>query len=212
MIIRAVLSEPLGRAALVAVVLLSLGAALVAVLRGLDPRVLPMAPPDALFAVTERAQQADVTLPESLDFVARPLFEMSRRPKIVVEAAPVEEISDPREVATLEGVHLVGVFSSAGTSGAIVVSEEDRQRVLVGQEYEGWNLEAVQGRSVVFVAGGRRVRLQMEAITEVVLPVVSEPAAAEADDNAASDDGRITFESMYRKMKEKQEQSNAPQT
>lgn len=214
MMIRRLLSEPLARAAAAAVVLLVLSSLSIGIFRGLDPSVEPMAPPDALLAVTEQAIQQGPAIPASADFVARPLFESSRRPKVALEVAPAEEAQDVQEVTALEGVRLVGVFSSASTSGAILLSEEEgRKRILVGQTYEGWTLETVEGRGVVFVGGGgRQARLDMETITEVVLPVVSAQAAENNSDDAPADDGPLTFESMYRKMKEKQEQADDPQT
>lgn len=87
----------------------------------------------------------------SNDLVLRPLFWESRR--------PLEDMQQPLETAPspdrrLDDVVLVGLFDSGTTSGAILKLRDQRQRVSVGQQVDGWELREITLDTAVFTRVG----------------------------------------------------------
>ncbi|MDA0892676.1 MAG: hypothetical protein O3C15_10210 [Proteobacteria bacterium] len=98
------------------------------------------------------------------DFVSRPLFMSSRRPVVAVKTPEKTVVNEkpapPPQV--LEGVKLLGVFSSGDAKGVILQENGgDRRRLLVGDKTGEWTLTAVEPREAVFRSGGVESRVAM---------------------------------------------------
>ncbi len=123
-----------------------------------SPDIEPVTPPRDLLLLSAEVPLLPMT-EVSDDFVSRPLFEESRQPPtpqevVVPEKTEVEPIADGIDDTTL-----AGVFASGDVKGVIVLSGKGRERLLVGEEFKGWTLIAVESRSATFVTGkGRKKR------------------------------------------------------
>lgn len=83
--------------------------------------------------------------------VARPLFSPTRRPP-----APDETASAATGPADLSGLQLVGVVGSENSYVAIIEYSRPRRKtvhVRAGDRVEGWLVEAVESRQVIFQQG-----------------------------------------------------------
>jgi len=88
-----------------------------------------------------------------LDFIFRPLFNSSRTPRDNTAPVKAEEpVSSPEVVVVdMSGYQLMGTFASEGREGVILKTKDgDRQRLLIGQVLDGWELDAVNARSGLF--------------------------------------------------------------
>lgn len=99
-----------------------------------------------------RARQAEFSLPplaEYSEIVARPLFSPTRRPPVETEA-DTDDASPP-----LSGLVLAGVVIS--TEGRLALLRRSRTaevvRVLLGQEIDGWRVEAIESDRVTLRQG-----------------------------------------------------------
>ena len=104
-------------------------------------------------------------------FVDRPLFLISRRPAASLAEAP--ELAQPQTVyedaaEQIEGVTLLGIFSSGDASG-VIVSEKGvgHRRIFEGDQLQGWELVGVEPRGAVFSGGGGFARLDMQIVSKV---------------------------------------------
>ena len=88
------------------------------------------------------------------DFILRPLFSAARRPEAPIT---IEEVATPPieaiEAVSLEGISLLGVFSSSGKGGAILELEDStRTRLYVGEQLNGWTLTDTHLRTATFTS------------------------------------------------------------
>lgn len=98
-----------------------------------------------------------VTAAQRDEVGARPLFSITRRPPSV----SATDDSKAARRSQLKNVELLGVFGSGGTAGVIALVEDKRQRILLGEELQGWTLDAVHPDRVEFVRQGRRATLPL---------------------------------------------------
>jgi len=177
------------------------------------PAVAPPAsltsPPDALSGVANDVQ--------SRDFVSRPLFRKDRRP-VLSDGQVVVHTSEVEAVGSIDGVTLLGVFAAGDHEGVIIEARGERQRLLVGGNYDGWRLVAVEPRAARFEAsasqGVETALLEMEMASSLAIDYANEESVGldgkEAD---AEDDNKPrvpTFDAIYeRKAKAKRAQQGA---
>ena len=170
---------------------------------------------------------------DSMDFVFRPLFRTSRTP-FVDDSVPQEVPPMKNDVpaGSIDGVRLLGVFSSGEAGGAIFFSEEEGQfRVYEGESLRGWRLASTGLRSAVFASDdGTVATLDLALASSLPVPSSSSrpaPGGVERapepgpeltqDDVAEADagepapsladtmpDGIISFESMNERRRKRQ--------
>ena len=119
-------------------------------------------PPEAVAPSRGALSPANISLAEpSLDtgndFVARPLFWVSRRPlepiPVVDTAAEADREATPVETSNasaLDKVKLRGTFASGSEVGVIVNFDGQRMRMVTGDSLEGWSLVGVEEGGAVF--------------------------------------------------------------
>ena len=172
----------------------------------LEPPASVTPAPDTLQVLPMKAM-ASVSIDDSNEMRSRPLFWQSRRPLVEVEAL-VETESAAKGKATpkeLKQIKLLGVFGSEEATGIIAMVKGKKQRLMAGQDYQGWTLESVDANEVTFTDGPRSETLTLKkAVIEApppVSPAVDEnKAAAQAASTtdssvatpagAGSDDGK----------------------
>ncbi|RLA58718.1 MAG: hypothetical protein DRR04_10300 [Gammaproteobacteria bacterium] len=121
-----------------------------------------VAPAEDALTVKQIHPLARVSTVQSEQIRARPLFWESRRPvEGVVETAKTR--TPHAKDAKLKNVTLLGVFSGDETAGIIVKVKGKKRRILLGEEIDGWTLESVEPNEIVFSAGGRTKKLQLQA-------------------------------------------------
>jgi len=93
---------------------------------------------------------------------SRPLFWSSRRP---AEVGPVVE-ENPEDQSTaassLDKVQLVGIFGAGESAGIITLVKGKKQRILLGEDIEGWTLEGVEPDRAIFKDKGRSQELVLK--------------------------------------------------
>lgn len=114
-------------------------------------------------------------------FVTRPLFLTNRRP--VASTEVVSEYTQPQDLSEdvaeqIEGVTLLGIFSSDNASG-VIVSEKGlgQRRIFEGGYLQGWELVGVESRGAVFSGGGKIARLHMQVVSSAATPSVRRNAS-----------------------------------
>lgn len=146
-------------------------------------------------------------------FASRPLFLGGRRPIVSLEEA--SELAQPEEVIEdiveqIEGVTLLGIFSSGDASG-VIVSEKGvgQRRIFEGDQLQGWELVGVKPRGAVFSEGGKTARLDMQIVSKVARSPVrsnidndrtglaAEPTAGAAGTAEEAPSFVPSFENMY---------------
>lgn len=140
-----------------------------------SPDVEPMRPRELAPDTSAIEPFNDVRSDESMDFIFRPLFWSSRRPASRTEAAVDEVVEQPAETVastSLEGVTLLGVFSSNSKQGAIFSNETNEvTRLYVGESLQGWRLERAELRSAIFRNGdGALAKLELAVASSLPLP------------------------------------------
>jgi len=105
------------------------------------------------YAIEKQVASAD----ERQEFRERPLFWPSRRVESEVETT--EQELGQSQLATIEGVKLVGIFVSADSTGIIVLLDGEKRRLQVGDELNNWRVKSVSAQEVVLFADGRERRL-----------------------------------------------------
>ena len=184
------------------------GSVILLVISFWKPQVDPIMPESA-FPDLQSTHVHSSDMPEAgNDFVERPLFMTDRRPVEVGEAVVVESgIESTQQAAAIQGVALLGVFSSGGSSG-VVVSERGKgqRRLLEGDTLQGWVLSDVNARDAIFINEGRTATLQMEVASQLSQPVPVRSRGDEAagqEEKSESDMAYVpSFETMYRSKAE----------
>lgn len=181
------------------------------------PEVEPMRPRELALDTSDKETFNDARSGENLDFIFRPLFWSSRRPTNVTEAPTDEVIFQPTETvasASLEGVTLLGVFSSNSKRGAIFSSRTDgARRLYVGESLQGWRLERAELRSAILTNGdGALAELELAVASSLPLPEAvanrsdtSQGGSADAPDGSQMAKNSVASES-------KREPADSPMT
>lgn len=145
--------------------------------------VEPVAPVVDSLRVVETASPGAVTGPMSLQFQSRPLFWASRRAEAPIFAMEDIEEGDEAPARRLEDLQLTGLIANGNQGTAIVTLKEQRLRLAVGDEIEGWSLQSVSNSEAVFVsAGARDIR---RLLPQQVMAFDEAPASADPQQDAA---------------------------
>ena len=137
-------------------------------------------------------------------------------------AVPVDEAQPATD--GMRGHQLLGTFASGSQEGVILKSKDgSRRRLLIGDLVEGWALETVDARSVVFRdRSGELVQLDliMAKLPEVRSVVVSDTSqASDVNDKAVAENTRppepqrvipTTFEEIWDNRRAAAEASKMP--
>ncbi|MBN9429530.1 MAG: hypothetical protein J0H09_23800, partial [Burkholderiales bacterium] len=116
--------------------------------------------------------------------VERPLFAQTRRPPPPpAPPAPPEPKPEPDPLANIV---LLGLYDNGeGSGGAIVRAEGKVHRVQVGQEFGGWRLASIDGRTVVLTGPrGRRNELVLKHQPQMAAPPPARPGPQQRADGA----------------------------
>lgn len=135
----------------------------------LPPALAPVLPAPGALQIAAPLAGAEPPAAQRLELQARPLFWESRRPVdnpgIAEIEAPAPQPAAPtgQPARRLSDLVLRGVFASADGGGvAIVGYREERRRLRVGEELDGWQLERLRPDAALFVSAGvkdlRRLR------------------------------------------------------
>ena len=139
--------------------------------------------PDSL-VVGDILQRRAVSAEQSEEIQSRPLFWVSRRP--TEQRGGTGNTDEPEgKAADIKGVKLLGIFGSGESAGVIALVNEQKRRILQGEELEGWTVESVEPNRVVLISGERRTELVLLK-GKVVTPVDAPPADAAGNGKAAS--------------------------
>ena len=120
-------------------------------------------------------QRQPVNTSRFLALLERPLFQLTRRPpppppppSAVVEA-PVDNLSTAQ---------LSGVVAGNGSASIIITMAGKARRVRLNESVDGWTLQSIEGRSVIFAGGGqtRTLQLPRAAMTNTVGAAAPAPA------------------------------------
>ena len=195
------------------------------------PSVTPQLPAELGASLPSKLVSPGMQKEETLDFIFRPLFLNTRRPRATaaqVIKAPPEPETNPNETLSLEGFQLLGVFSSGDGGGIIFYdeSQERKSRLYVGESIEGWRLESVANRNAKFSnQAGRNAALNLALASTLPAPRLSsaqsndsEQALATAESEGGQKDkpqgspskkepsGPLTFDSILEQQKRAYEQ------
>ena len=153
------------------------------------PSVTPQLPAELGASLPSKLVSPGMQKEETLDFIFRPLFLNTRRPRATaaqVIKAPPEPETNPNETLSLEGFQLLGVFSSGDGGGIIFYdeSQERKSRLYVGESIEGWRLESVANRNANFSnQAGRNAALKLALASTLPAPRLS---SAQSNDSGQS--------------------------
>ena len=188
------------------------GLALLLIVSLWTPDVEPIMPERTAVVGDTLALAEPDSVGSSDGFVDRPLFLTSRRPAVSPAEAP--ELGQSQTVyedaaEQIEGVTLLGIFSSSDASG-VIVSEKGvgHRRIFEGDQLQGWELVGVESRGAVFSGAGKTARLDMQVVSKVPAPVKQNTdgdrtgLSAQAPVGTAGTAGEAptfvpTFENMY---------------
>jgi len=156
------------------------------------PNIAPIAPAKASLLFEQESWKEPESAQSSDAFITKPLFLIGRRPPSIegpaaTEAAPVE--IPVASVARIEGVTLLGIFSSAGVSGVILAETGvGRRRLVEGDSVQDWVLTGVESRAAIFSNGATSARLEMALLSEFRKPEKGERGSRvdDGDDLAGS--------------------------
>ena len=164
-------------------------------------RSVAEAPPTDLFVLVDVATIAGARddRPQSDDFSSRPVFFSDRRPLAKVAPEPESKVQEQTVfLEPLEGMSLVGVFGSEGVRGIIVRPDgEKSQRLLSGEQLNGWEFRDFDGRRASFVDPAnpsRSAYLELKFTVASPLPIseagsvaAEQLASGEADSKSDTD-------------------------
>lgn len=176
--------------------------------RGVD--VGAVQPLDSLFTV-EGVDLADGSArPATGDFLSRPLFDSSRRPPVDGDEPSAEMDVPKSEVNGLEGVELLGLYGSGEVRGALLLTEKGTTRVMIGESFGVWKLLELKERQAVFgrASSGDLITtsLEMPVASTFQSSVVEQAASQVPESDVSADDGVLTFDSIYKKRRQKNEE------
>lgn len=101
------------------------------------------------------------------EVVERPLFNRTRRP-VENPPADIESGVVAQQLSGLSGgnpddLTLVGVVISAGEASALIsLANDEPIRLAVGDRIDGWQIDAIEPRSVVLTHGGNRHAIDLK--------------------------------------------------
>lgn len=164
-----------------------------------------------------------------LDFIFRPLFNSSRAPRDNTAPVKAEEpVSSPELVVVdMSGYQLMGTFASEGREGVILKTKDgDRQRLLIGQVLDGWELDAVNARSGLFTNQSGEIAelgLALAMLPEQRSVMLNPPSGALGDEASpsavnpdqqgsaekASPPAPTTFDEVWERRRQESEASQA---
>lgn len=113
---------------------------------------------DYLHMLPSLPQRQPVDTSRFLALLERPLFQPTRRPPppppppSAVVQAPVDNLSTAQ---------LSGVVAGEGGASIIITLAGKARRVRLNESVDGWTLQSIQGRNVVFAGGGQTRTLQL---------------------------------------------------
>jgi hypothetical protein len=124
-------------------------------------RLLLVSAPDPVMPVADSLKARVVDYPmgsreAGAELVDRPVFWQGRKsfePKEVVEAKPVVSTGAPAGNDPINNVKLLGVFGGGEKQGIIVVYKKNKQRLIQGEDLDGWVLQYMSAASVIFEKG-----------------------------------------------------------
>lgn len=162
-----------------------------------SPSVAPSAPAELRSEDVAPAAVQVMTAEDSLDFIFRPLFWTSRRPPKAVEQEIIasQQVAVDVDTSSLDGYSLLGVFSSGERQGVIVETKEDeRLRLYMGDQLDGWRLVGTSLRQAFFEApDGSSAGLELAVASSLPPPASAVPARAPAKngDSEAGGSGSV---------------------
>lgn len=137
-------------------------------------RVLMLSAPEPLVPAAESLIFSDVksvqivSLLQSNEIVARPLFWTSRRTLDVAVVVAEDISSDGKPTGELASVTLTGVFGGGESAGIIAVAGNKKHRVLVGGKLFDWTLDSMGLDHAVFVRKGEKQKLELKGASKSV--------------------------------------------
>ncbi len=129
-----------------------------------------------------------IPLTKLSDTRERPIFSPSRRPPPTIAAAvPVQKAPPPPRPVRIEPpqLALVGTISSDNQSFGIFIDQSSKAalRLRIGEDYQGWKLQSVQGRDATLQ------RDQQTAVLSLAQPGTGAPPAVAAAGRERGDRG-----------------------
>jgi hypothetical protein len=119
----------------------------------------------------------------------RPIFLPSRRPPAVVSAVTVAKAIVPPRAKEPEQpqLSLVGTISGDDDKFGIFIDQSTKAvlRLRVGEEFQGWKLQSVQGREAAFQKN------QLSFVVALPQPGLSQPSVAVREEPRAAEDGKL---------------------
>ena len=131
------------------VVALQLGWLLLRLL--LPPAPAPIEPTDASLTVADRIAERLLDTRGSAELRERPLFWDGRRPVSDSGVAVVEASAE--KVPQLKGLKLLGIFGVGEVGGIILRFDGKQQRLVVGEDINGWTLQSMDAEGATLVSG-----------------------------------------------------------
>ena len=148
--------------------------------------VAAIPPSQDVLNVGRLEQVAQVEAEARNDIISRPVFWQGRVPAVAAEVVAVESPAEEAAGQKIKGVKLVGTYGSGTTGGAILRVKNGKLRVAVGEEAEGWLLDAVEPNSARFVRGAAVDELQLQRVDASKLVKVV-PSAPKQEPEKAQD-------------------------
>ena len=137
---------------------------------------------DYLQMLPSLPQRQPVDTSRFLALLERPLFQLTRRPP-PPPPPPSEAVQAP--VDNLSTAQLSGIVAAEGGASIIITMAGKARRVRLHESVDGWTLQSIQGRSVIFAGGGqtRTLQLPRAAMTNAAgaaapIPAISAPPIA----------------------------------
>ncbi len=120
----------------------------------------PIQPSQDSLQVREALGIAALSEEQSRSMLQRPLFWPDRRP---AGDSAVESSSDrAAEQEDIEGLRLVGVYGAGNSAGIIVLLNDSKLRVGVGETVAGWRVKSVEPGAAVLTSKKGKQRLLLQ--------------------------------------------------
>lgn len=145
----------------------------------LAPSPVPVMPASESLRLSALAAGAGVSDDDSAELRERPLFFEGRRPALVDESEVKAPEKAGKSTTRKPALKLVGVFGADGRQGIIALQSGKQMRLYVGEEVDGWALQAVGGNTATLSNGKDEWSLKLERSAEGISEqVAAQPAAA----------------------------------